>query len=161
MANTSPSRHKKPDGRHEARKILVMALFSLAFATTISELAHSEQQEHLERELRYWRQEFAPILCDETVLDYIVPGILAAIPELDALLAAAAPEWPIDQIARVDLSILRLATYEMAFAGCTPHKVAINEAIELAREFHGDASAKFINGALGSIVKMQELEKGS
>lgn len=73
--------------------------------------------------------------------------------ELDAILAPAAPEWPVSQIARIDRVILRLAIYELVIKKETPPKVVINEAVELAKSFGGDNSSKFINGVLGTIYR--------
>ncbi len=72
--------------------------------------------------------------------------------KLDGIAAQAAPEWPIDQIAPLDRNILRLAIYELLFYADTPAKVAINEAVELAKLFGSDSSPRFINGVLGSLV---------
>lgn len=71
---------------------------------------------------------------------------------LDEITAELAPEWPIDQIATVDRNILRIAVYELLFVNDTPAKVAINEAVELAKTFGSDSSARFVNGVLGSLA---------
>ena len=74
--------------------------------------------------------------------------------ELDAQLQPLAPEWPFDQIARMDRIVLRIGAYELMFSQETvPQKVAINEAVELAKAFGGDNSSKFVNGVLGSLLK--------
>ena len=72
--------------------------------------------------------------------------------EIDVLIARVAPEWPVEQIAGVDRAILRLAIYEIVFGGETSPKVAINEAVELAKVFGSDSSRRFVNGALGALV---------
>lgn len=72
---------------------------------------------------------------------------------LDAYIESAAPEFPIDKINRVDLAILRLAVYELTIQKETPPKVVIDEAIELAKEYGGETSPSFINGALGKIIE--------
>ena len=72
--------------------------------------------------------------------------------EIDRSLRDAAPQWPVDQIAPVDKNILRLAIYEMMFDNSAPAKVAITEAIELARLFGSGASPKFVNGVLGAVM---------
>lgn len=72
---------------------------------------------------------------------------------LDAKIAKAAPEFPVDKINKVDLAILRLAVYELTLKQQEPPKVIVDEAIELAKEFGGDTSPSFINGALGNIIK--------
>jgi N utilization substance protein B len=71
---------------------------------------------------------------------------------LDRLIGRYAPEWPVDQIAIVDRNILRMAIYEILHRADTPTKVAINEAVELAKEFGSDSSGRFVNGVLGSLV---------
>ncbi len=72
--------------------------------------------------------------------------------ELDAFIAEHAPEWPLDQVAIVDRNIIRIALWEFAVKGETPIKVAINEAVELAKTFGSDSSPRFINGVLGSLA---------
>jgi len=74
---------------------------------------------------------------------------------LDEIIADLAPEWPIDQIATIDRNILRLAIYELLFEMETPPKVAINEAVELAKKFGSDSSPRFVNGVLGSLASKQ------
>jgi N utilization substance protein B len=82
---------------------------------------------------------------------HLVQGVLAHQTRLDEIVAHIAPEWPVDQIAPVDRNLLRLALFEI-MEGETPLKVAINEAVELAKLFGSDASRRFINGALGAFV---------
>jgi N utilization substance protein B len=85
----------------------------------------------------------------------IITGILPIIPTLDELIAEHAPEWPMDQLAVIDRNILRIALWEFAVEKCTPIKVAINEAIELAKMFGSDATPRFVNGVLGSLANKQ------
>ncbi len=82
----------------------------------------------------------------------LLRGILSHHQEIDRAVQKAAPTWPVDQMARVDLNILRLAIFEILFDNEVPLKVAINEAIELAKTFGSDNSPKFVNGVLGAIV---------
>lgn len=82
----------------------------------------------------------------------IVTGVIPIIPILDDVIAQHAPEWPLDQVAIIDRNILRIALWEFAVAKITPVKVAINEAIELAKIFGSDSSSRFVNGVLGSLV---------
>lgn len=82
----------------------------------------------------------------------LVQGVLKHRAELDALIQANAPEWPLDQVAVIDRNILRMAIFEFAIEGHTPVKVAINEAVELAKLFGSDSSGRFVNGVLGTIV---------
>lgn len=84
--------------------------------------------------------------------DEATAQVLEHLTTLDQVISSNAPEWPINQINKVDLAILRLAVYEIDFTS-TPHKVIIDEAVELAKEFGSDTSAKFINGVLGSHIK--------
>ncbi len=85
-------------------------------------------------------------------VDADIAGIVSELPDIDAKIAKAAPEWPIDKIARIDLAILRLAAYEMLITKSEPPKVIIDEAIELAKAFGNENSSKFVNGVLGSIL---------
>jgi N utilization substance protein B len=82
----------------------------------------------------------------------IITGIIPIVTQLDKIISEHAPEWPLDQVAVIDRNILRIALWEFAVARCTPLKVAINEAIELAKVFGSDSSPRFINGVLGSLV---------
>lgn len=85
----------------------------------------------------------------------IVFGVLPIIEKLDRLIAQHAPEWPLDQVAVIDRNILRIALWEFAVASCTPVKVAINEAIELAKLYGSDSTPRFVNGVLGSLAAHQ------
>lgn len=82
----------------------------------------------------------------------LVLGVDAHQERLDILIGRYAPEWPVDQIAIIDRNILRIAIYEILLREDTPVKVAINEAVELAKEFGSDSSGRFVNGVLGSLV---------
>ncbi len=83
----------------------------------------------------------------------LVDGVLQHQKEIDALIVKYAPQWPLEQITTIDRNILRLGTYELQFAQNIPAKVAINEAIELAKTFGGQSSGRFINGVLGAMYK--------
>ncbi len=85
----------------------------------------------------------------------IVFGVLPLIHELDIIIARYAPEWPLDQIAAIDRNILRVACWEFAVRRETPVKVAINEAVELAKMYGSDSAPRFINGVLGSLAEHQ------
>ena len=85
----------------------------------------------------------------------IVFGILAVTATLDHLIAKYAPEWPLEQIAAIDRNILRMALWEFAVYGETPLKVAINEAVELAKLFGSDSAPRFVNGVLGALAEHQ------
>jgi N utilization substance protein B len=85
----------------------------------------------------------------------IIFGVLPYIPDLDHLIARYAPEWPLDQIAAIDRNILRIAFWEFAIQRDTPVKVAINEAVELAKLYGSDSAPRFVNGVLGALAKHQ------
>ena len=87
----------------------------------------------------------------------LVEGVLAHLEPIDALLREAAPQWPLEQVAAVDRAVLRIAVYELRYAGKVPPKVAINEAIEIAKEYGGEGSGRFVNGVLGHIVASSQL----
>jgi transcription antitermination protein NusB len=85
----------------------------------------------------------------------ILFGVLPLREQLDIAISKYAPEWPFDQVAAVDRNILRIATWELTRAQGTPVKVAINEAVELAKSFGSDSAPRFVNGVLGSLVEHQ------
>ncbi len=82
----------------------------------------------------------------------LVTGVWQHRAELDALIQQHAPEWPVDQMAVVDRNVLRIAIYEFNVAHLTPLKVAINEAVELAKTFGSDSAPRFVNGVLGALA---------
>ncbi len=86
----------------------------------------------------------------------IIFGILPRMQDLDLLIAKYAPEWPLDQVAVIDRNILRIAFWEFAVQRQTPVKVAINEAVELAKQFGSDSAPRFINGVLGSLAEHKD-----
>jgi N utilization substance protein B len=100
-------------------------------------------------------EEFAPNKTDRPFMEKLLDGILGKQSELDLVIEKAAPEWPIDRISPVDRNILRLGLFELLFADRAevPAKVAINEAIELAKQFGGENSSRFVNGVLGAVYK--------
>jgi N utilization substance protein B len=100
-------------------------------------------------------EEFVNDNKDRPFMKRLLDGVLAKQEDLDAVISKAAPEWPIKKIARVDRNILRIGLYELLFSDRNevPAKVAINEAIELAKNFGGDSSGSFINGVIGGVYK--------
>ncbi len=100
-------------------------------------------------------EEFAPGLGDHQFIKNLVGSILKKRTEIDGIIEKAAPDWPIDKISIVDRNILRLGLYELLFSDRSevPAKVAINEAIELAKTFGGETSGRFVNGVLGAVYK--------
>lgn len=99
---------------------------------------------------------YQEMLDDVKFVNQLVAGVTAHTAELDAKLQPVAPEWPIDQIARMDRIILRIGLYELENEADVPPKVVINEAVELAKAFGGDNSSKFINGVLGTLLRERE-----
>jgi N utilization substance protein B len=89
----------------------------------------------------------------------LVTGVISYLSEIDKLIARYAPEWPLDQMAVIDRNILRIAIYEFLVLGETPVKVAINEAVELAKLYASDSAPRFINGVLGSLADQTPIIK--
>ncbi len=108
-------------------------------------------------------ERLAVTVLDERLQDFayqIVRGIVPIRKFLDKHIAEHAPEWPIDQVSTIDRNLLRIALWELAVFGETPVKVAINEAIELAKIFGSDSTPRFVNGVLGSLAgQVNELKK--
>ena len=88
-----------------------------------------------------------------TLAEEYVGGVLDALQELDKLIAQYAPMWPVAQLSAVDRNLLRLGLFEIRLASSTPPKVAVNEAVELAKQYGGDQSPRFINGVLGAALE--------
>jgi len=130
--------------RHLARTLVLQSLFEWDFG---------EKKEDISKILQNTSKEFAPDFDDQGFSDTLSKEVVLKQPEIDALIAKFAPEWPLDQITVCDRNVLRIGIYELKFTSDIPPKVAINEAIELAKAFGGDASGKFVNGVLGSIYK--------
>ena len=105
--------------------------------------------------LEHTIKEFGEGLDEPEFVVQLVKGTLDHVDEIDRIIERAAPQWPIDQIAMVDRNVLRLGLYELMWGdrGAVPPKVAINEAIELAKSFGGESSGRFINGVLGTVYK--------
>ena len=100
-------------------------------------------------------KEFAAGLEDPSFIYQLADGVTEHLKEIDKIIEKAAPQWPLEQIAVVDRNVLRVGLYELLFGNReeVPPKVAINEAIELAKKFGGDTSGKFVNGVLGAVYK--------
>lgn len=104
-------------------------------------------------------EEFGPGLDDTDFIWKLTKEVKDHLPELNKIIEKAAPEWPLDKITIVDRNVLRIGLFELIYGDekSVPPKVAINEAIELAKSFGGESSGKFINGVLGTVFK--EVEK--
>lgn len=137
--------------RHLARSIAMQSLYEWDFYS---------KEESLDKILERNIQEFGPGLEDvnKDFIRKLANGVREHIPSIDAIIEKAAPEWPIDQITIVDRNVLRLGLFELIYGSReeVPPKVAINEAIELAKNFSGESSGKFVNGVLGTVFR--ELE---
>lgn len=131
--------------RHLARTVATQTLYEWDF------LGRDEKM--LDRALEHNLKEFAPEIEEGSFARELVSGVIGNLEEIDGLITQYAPEWPLEQITIVDRNILRLGLYELKFSPGVPSKVAINEAIELAKTFGGDSSGRFINGVLGAIFK--------
>lgn len=106
-------------------------------------------------------KEFGPGLEDVTFIWQLIAGVIKYLPKINKIIEKAAPEWPIDQITIIDRNVLRIGLYELLYGNKeeVPPKVAINEAIELAKNFGGESSGKFINGVLGTVFKQIQGEE--
>lgn len=135
--------------RHLSRTLALQSLFQWDF--------YGKPDDGLPTILQRNFVEFAPDFDDKDFSAFLLQQVVEHLPKIDALITQYAPEWPLEQITLVDRNVLRLGIYELKFDLDIPPKVAINEAIELAKTFGGDSSGKFINGVLGSIYK--EMEK--
>lgn len=133
--------------RHLSRSIVLQSLFEW----DLNAIERKAVIEVLDRNI----EEFAPNKTDRPFMEKLLSGILSKQSEIDLVISKAAPEWPIDRISPVDRNILRLGLFELLFAdrGEVPAKVAINESIELAKQFGGDNSSRFVNGVLGAVYK--------
>lgn len=133
--------------RHLSRSVVLQSLFEWDFRGCHNE----ETEEIVTRNV----QEFATGMGDFSFINTLMTNILAKKGDLDKIIEKAAPDWPLDKISVVDRNILRIGLYELLFADReeVPAKVAINEAIELAKSFGGENSGKFVNGVLGSVYK--------
>lgn len=131
--------------RHLSRTIALQSLYQWDFL--------GMGEEKLPEIIAFNRKEFAPKFDDEGFIDELIHGVVDHRGEIDEVITHFAPSWPIDSITIIDRNVLRLGIYELKFAERIPAKVAINEAIELAKGFGGQASGRFVNGVLGAVYK--------
>lgn len=136
--------------RHLSRSIAMQTLYEWDFLNQARDL-----DEMLEKNIK----EFGPDLENTNFVKKIAKGVQKEIKKIDKIIEKAAPDWPLEQINIVDRNVLRIGLYELLYADKdeVPPKVAINEAIELAKMFGGESSGRFINGVLGTVYK--ELQK--
>jgi N utilization substance protein B len=133
--------------RHLARSVVLQSLFEWDF--------RNQNDKELSLTVVRDATEFAPGQNDLAFMQELASNVLKKQQEIDTIIIKAAPDWPLDKISIIDRNILRIGLYELLFADRkeVPAKVAINEAIELAKSFGGENSSKFINGVLGSVYK--------
>ncbi|PJA45322.1 transcription antitermination factor NusB [Candidatus Uhrbacteria bacterium CG_4_9_14_3_um_filter_50_9] len=131
--------------RHLSRTIAMQSLYQWDFL--------GMPEEKLPEMIAFNREEFAPKFDDEGFVNRLVDGVVNNLGVIDETITRFAPNWPIETITLIDRNILRLGVYELTLADKIPAKVAINEAIELAKGFGGQSSGRFVNGVLGAIYK--------
>lgn len=139
--------------RHLGRIVALQTLYEQEFR-----LSCGDTQFDLDEVLQRNIQRYHDSIDDRDFIVKLVKGVSADTAELDAVLQPIAPEWPIDQIARMDRVVLRLGLYELLHEPSVPPKVVINEAVELAKAFGGENSSKFVNGVLGTVLRNREAE---
>ncbi len=132
--------------RHLSRSIAMQSLYEWDFGGRKTDLEGITDKNI---------KEFGPGLEDLSLVWQIITGVIKNFSKLDKIIEKAAPEWPISQITIVDRNILRIGLFELLYSNKeeVPPKVAINEAIELAKSFGGESSGRFINGVLGTVYK--------
>lgn len=135
--------------RHLARSIVLQSLYEWDFSNKGKDLVKIVQRN---------MDEFGPGINEPEFVWKMVKGIVEHISEIDAIISKSAIEWPFEQIALIDRNVLRIGVYELIYVDHNevPYKVAINEAIELAKNYGGINSGKFINGVLGTVYKQLE-----
>ena len=131
--------------RHLSRTTAMQCLYEWDF--------RGQDSTRLPEIFAHMNEEFTPGLEDGGYVAHQVQAVIDHLKEIDEVLSHFAPEWTISEMTVTDRAILRLGCYELRFDESIPSKVAINEAIELAKTFGGDASGKFVNGVLGAIYK--------
>lgn len=133
--------------RHLARTIAMQTLYEWDFN------GRKQDAEGLLALLANNQREFAPDFSDDGFSEALLRGVMGHRDDIDTTITTYAPEWPLEQITIVDRNILRIGVYELKFSPDVPPKVAINEAIEVAKGFGGESSGKFVNGVLGAIFR--------
>lgn len=133
----------------------------IAFQTLYEQEVREDAEDkkfNLDEVLKRNIDRYREMVDDVKFIEDLVHGVDKTKADLDKKLQPVAPEWPIDQLARMDRLVLRIGLYEMEYTN-TPIKVVINEAVELAKAFGGDNSSKFINGVLGTLAKEEKPAK--
>lgn len=136
--------------RHLGRIIALQTLYEQEFRKD-----SGDEQFDLHEVLARNIARYSDMVDDVAFIERLVDGVTGQEKELDAILQPVAPEWPIDQIARMDRIVLRIGLYELENEADVPPKVVINEAVELAKAFGGENSSKFVNGVLGTLLRQK------
>lgn len=136
--------------RHLGRIIALQTLYEEEFRSDSGDTAF-DLREVLKRNIARYKD----MVDDVEFIGRLVEGVSKQAKSLDAKLQPVAPEWPIDQIARMDRIVLRIGLYELENEEDVPPKVVINEAVELAKAFGGENSSKFVNGVLGTLLRQK------
>ena len=133
--------------RHLLRSIAMQSLYEWDF--------RGKDEKKVNEIIRHNIKEFGPGTDDESFVFSLVQGVLKNRGKIDQLIEKCAPEWPLEQVTVTDRNVLRLGIFELVFGNYeeVPPKVAINEAIELAKTYGGDSSGRFVNGVLGTIYR--------
>lgn len=147
--------------RHLSRSIAMQGLYewdflnSMASDKSAGELSAEEKKASLDKIIRSDIKELEPGAENENFTLELIGGVYKNLKEIDKIIKKSAPEWPLEQIAVIDRNVLRIGIYELIFGDSqkVPPKVAINEAIELAKAFGGESSGKFVNGVLGTLYR--------
>lgn len=139
--------------RHLGRIIALQTLYEQEFRSDANDTKF-DIEEVLNRNIARYKD----MVDDVDFVRKLVAGVSKHEKELDATLQPIAPEWPVDQIARMDRIVLRIGLYELANEKDVPPKVVINEAVELAKAFGGENSSKFVNGVLGTALRQSDPE---
>ena len=137
--------------RHLGRIVALQTLYEQDFRREAADESF-DLEEVLKRNIARYEETIE----DVDFITKLVEGVNLQLDKLDEALKPLAPEWPIDQIARMDRVVLRIGAYELLFDNKVPPKVVINEAVELAKAFGGENSSKFINGVLGSMLRKND-----
>ena len=141
------------DSRHNARILALQKLFENTFPGTIP---HAKKEGEFDENALLEADEIGEY--SKKLYQKLFDGVIKHHLEIDKIIEDLAPDWPLEKIAKTDLQILRIAIYEGFIEKITPKKVAINEAIELAKEFSNEQSRKFISGVLGNLINQQPQE---
>ncbi len=137
--------------RHLGRIVALQTLYEEDFRREVGDVDFV-LEEVLARNIERYQE----TIDDKEFIERLVRGVNERQEEMDNIIRPVAPEWPIEQIARMDRIVLHIGVFELLYDKSVPPKVAINEAVELAKAFGGDNSSKFVNGVLGTILRETE-----